>query len=102
MSQTLIRKGRIVTAVDDYYADILVADGKIRMIGVDIPAGPDVTQIDATGLIVLPGGVDCHTHLENTFGESTTADDFISGTKAAAFGVPPLLSTSLSRESKWV
>jgi len=86
MSQTLIRNGRIVTAVDDYYADILVADGKIRMIGVDIPAGPDITQVDATGLIVLPGGVDCHTHLENTFGESTTADDFISGTKAAAFG----------------
>jgi dihydropyrimidinase len=87
MTRTLICNGRIVTAVDDYRADILVEGGRIRAIGLDLPVeGDDVVRIDATGLLVLPGGVDCHTHLENTFGESTTADDFISGTRAAAFG----------------
>jgi dihydropyrimidinase len=82
----LIRQGRIVTAVDDYRADLLIEDGKIAAIGHRLEAGPDVQEVDAAGLLVLPGGVDCHTHLENTFGDSTTCDDFESGTKAAAFG----------------
>lgn len=84
--QTLIRSGRIVTAVDDYHADVLVEDGRIQAIGRQLQAGADARVLDATGLLVLPGGVDCHTHLENTFGDSTTADDFESGTRAAAFG----------------
>lgn len=83
---TLIRHGRIVTAVDDYHADVLIEDGKIAAIGRQLQVGPEVRVIDASGLIVFPGGVDCHTHLENTFGDSTTCDDFESGTKSAAFG----------------
>jgi dihydropyrimidinase len=83
---TLIRNGRIVTAVDDYHADLLLKDGKIAAIGLNLDVGPDVKVIDATGLLVFPGGVDVHTHLENTFGDSTTCDDFESGTRAAAFG----------------
>jgi dihydropyrimidinase len=83
---TLIRNGRIVTAVDDYVADLLIEGGRIAALGRRLVAGPDVRQVDATGLLVLPGGVDAHTHLENTFGDSTTCDDFESGTKAAAFG----------------
>ena len=84
--QTLIRNGRIVTAVDDYTADVLIEDGRISAIGRKLIAGANAREVDATGLLVLPGGVDCHTHLENTFGDSTTCDDFESGTKAAAFG----------------
>ncbi len=83
---TLIRNGRIITAVDNYVADILMDDGRIQTIGRSLSVGEDVTVVDAEGLYVLPGGVDCHTHMENTFGDSTTCDTFESGTKAAAFG----------------
>jgi dihydropyrimidinase len=82
----LIRKGRIVTAVDEYEADILIRDGRIHTIGVDISVGPDVVVHDAGGLLVLPGGVDVHTHLDWEFGASRTVDTFATGTKAAAFG----------------
>lgn len=86
MTATLITNGRIVTAVDDYIGDILVSDGKIEMIGRSITAGPDVDVHDAHGLLVLPGGVDVHTHLDWEFGPSRTVDTFETGTKAAAYG----------------
>jgi dihydropyrimidinase len=86
MTSTIIRNGRIVTAVDDYVADILVEDGRVAAIGRSLEIGGHVEAHDASGLLVLPGGVDCHTHLENTFGASTTADTYETGTKAAAFG----------------
>ena len=86
MSRKLIRNGRIVTAVDDYTADVLIDDGRIVAIGLALDAGPEAETIDAAGLLVLPGGVDCHTHMDNTFGDSTTCDSFESGTRSAAFG----------------
>jgi dihydropyrimidinase len=86
MSATVIRNGRIVTAVDDYTADVLLDNGRIVAIGEALEAGGDARIVDARGLVVLPGGVDCHTHMENTFGESTTCDTFESGTRSAAFG----------------
>lgn len=86
MAATLIRNGRIVTAVDDYTADILMENGRVRMIGHGIPVGDDVEVHDAAGLLVLPGGVDVHTHLDFEFGTARTCDSFESGTKAAAFG----------------
>lgn len=86
MSNTLIRQGRIVTAVDDYIADIMIKDGRIVTIGEGLMAGDDAQIIDAQGLLVLPGGVDCHTHMDNTFGASTTCDSYESGTRSAAFG----------------
>lgn len=86
MNRKIIRNGRIVTAIDDYTADILVDDGRIVAIGLALDAGPDTEVIDARGLMVLPGGVDCHTHMDNTFGASTTCDSFESGTRSAAFG----------------
>ena len=85
MAKTLIRNGRIVTAVDDYTADILVVDGRIEMIGRSLAAG-DVEVHDAAGLLVLPGGVDVHTHLDWEFGPTYTVDTFGTGTKSAAFG----------------
>lgn len=83
---TLIRNGRIITATDDYVADVLMQDGIIHTIGKSIEVGPDVTVVDATGLYVLPGGVDTHVHLENVIGPTITCDTFASGTRAAAFG----------------
>jgi dihydropyrimidinase len=85
-SVTLIRNGRVITAVDDYLADVLLQDGKVHTIGRDIQVGPDVQVVDATGLSVLPGGVDTHVHLENVIGPTITTDTFASGTKAAAYG----------------
>lgn len=86
MPGTLIRHGRIITASDDYTADVLMQDGIVRAIGRDLAVGGDVAVIDATGLCVLPGGVDTHVHLENVIGPTVTCDTFASGTKAAAFG----------------
>ena len=83
--KTLIKNGHIFTAVDSYVADILIDDGKIRTIGVDLAAQADKT-VDATGKYVIPGGIDPHTHLDMPFGGTTTCEDFHTGTVAAAAG----------------
>ena len=86
MSSTVIRNGRVITATDDYTADVLMQDGVVRSIGRDLQVGPDVKVIDAAGLYLLPGGVDTHVHMENVVGPTVTCDTFASGTRAAAFG----------------
>ena len=86
--RTLIKNGTIVTAVDQYQGDLLIEDEKIAVIGMslDIPAANVDTVIDAAGKYVLPGGIDVHTHMDMPFGGATSADDFETGTRAAAFG----------------
>jgi dihydropyrimidinase len=86
--KTLIKNGTIVTAVDQYRGDVLVEDEKIAVIGMslDIPAENVDKVIDAAGKYVLPGGIDVHTHLDMPFGGATSADDFETGTIAAAHG----------------
>ena len=81
----LIKNGNIITASDNYVADILVEGDKIRIIGTHLAAQADKT-IDATGKYVIPGGVDPHTHLDFPFGGTVTSDDFRTGTIAAAVG----------------
>ncbi len=84
--KTLIRGGTVVTATDFYRGDVLIEDEKISAIGTSFDAvNPDRT-IDATGKYVIPGGIDVHTHLDMPFGGTTSADDFESGTIAAAHG----------------
>jgi dihydropyrimidinase len=85
MTTTLIKNGRIVTAVDDYHADILIEDGTIAMIGKSIDANADKV-IDAKGRLVIPGGIDPHTHMELPFGGTAASDTFETGTIAAAHG----------------
>src|SRR5437763_8010248 len=85
MTTTLIKNGRIVTAVDDYNADIFIDGGTIVTIGKSIEANADKT-IDAKGRLVIPGGIDPHTHMELPFGGTAASDDFETGTRAAAFG----------------
>ena len=86
MATILIKNAHVVTAVDNYIADILIEDGRVHTIGTDIPVGDHVEVHDASGLLTLPGGVDVHTHLDWDFGVARTVDTFGTGTKAAAFG----------------
>lgn len=81
----LIKNGRVITAVDDYHADIFIEKETVSVIGEKLTMSADTT-IDASGKLVIPGGVDPHTHLDMPFGGTVSADDFESGTKAAAHG----------------
>jgi dihydropyrimidinase len=84
----LITNGRIITASDDYVADVFCENGTVAAIGRNLPSHRFQAErtIDASGQYVLPGGIDVHTHLDMPFGGTTSADDFESGTIAAAFG----------------
>lgn len=81
----LIKNGRIVTAVDDYHADVFVENDTITLIGKQLEMEADEV-IDASGKLVIPGGIDPHTHMDMPFGGTTSADDFLTGTRAAAHG----------------
>src|SRR6516162_10948513 len=81
----LIRNGTIVTATDHYKGDVLVEGDKISTIGTALTMPAD-RVIEAAGKYVFPGGIDVHTHLDMPFGGTTSADDFESGTIAAAHG----------------
>src|SRR5437588_7400043 len=83
---TIIGNGSIVTATDTYVADVAIKDGKVAAIGKDLPRQDARQVLDASGRYVLPGGIDVHTHLDMPFGGTTSADDFETGTRAAAFG----------------
>src|SRR5919202_1663523 len=80
-----IKGGRIVTAADDYVADVYVEGERVSLIGESLDVQADRT-IDASGKYVLPGCVDPHTHLDMPFGGTVTIDDFESGQTSAAFG----------------
>src|ERR1700751_6354508 len=82
---TLIRGGRIVTAADDYVADVFIDDERISLIGESLDIQGDKVM-DAAGKYVLPGCIDPHTHLDMPFGGTVTIDDVESGQTAAAFG----------------
>jgi dihydropyrimidinase len=83
--KTLIRNGRVVTAVDDYRADILIDGETVSTIGAKLDLEAD-RVIDAAGKLVIPGGIDPHTHMELPFGGTEASDDFRTGTIAAAHG----------------
>jgi dihydropyrimidinase len=81
----LIKNGTIVTASDLYKGDVLVEGERVSTIGTSLTMHAD-RVIDASGKYLLPGGIDVHTHLDMPFGGSTSADDFETGTIAAAYG----------------
>ncbi|MCY1054969.1 dihydropyrimidinase [Nannocystis sp. SCPEA4] len=86
MSGIVIRNGQVVTALDQYVADIYCDGGKIVAIGerLDVPAGTEV--VDASGQYVFPGGIDAHTHMELPFMGTVSSDDFFTGTAAGVAG----------------
>lgn len=81
----LIKNGRVITAVDDYEADIFVENDKVTLIGKNLEVQADEV-LDAAGKLVIPGGIDPHTHFDMPFGGTYSADDFETGTRAAAHG----------------
>jgi dihydropyrimidinase len=82
---TLIKNGTVVNADGQSKADVLFAGETIQKVGPDLGAEGH-TVIDATGLLVMPGGVDVHTHLDMPFGGTVSADDYRTGTIASAVG----------------
>ncbi|CAN5207932.1 dihydropyrimidinase [soil metagenome] len=81
----IIANGTIATASDIFSCDVGIRDGTIVALGHDL--GEATETIDATGLLVLPGGIDSHVHIAQPSGEGIVmADDFASGTLSAAFG----------------
>lgn len=86
MPGIVLRNGQIVTALDQFVADIYCDEGKIVAIGenLDVPAGTEV--IDASGQYVFPGGIDAHTHMELPFMGTVSSDDFFTGTAAGVAG----------------
>lgn len=83
MFDTVIANGTLVTAEAARRADLGILDGRIAAAGVDL-AGRE--RIDAAGMLVLPGAVDEHVHLQMPVGEFASSDDFYTGTVAAACG----------------
>ncbi len=81
----VVRHARIATASDVFSADIGIRAGRVAMLGEDLPAG--AREIDAAGRVVTPGGVDAHCHLDQPMAPPLRmADDFDTGTRAAACG----------------
>ena len=83
---TLIKNGTIITASDTIPADVIIDGERVALLGQNLPAEGHTEVIDAEGLLLLPGGIDVHTHLELPFGGTVSSDDFFTGHQAAAFG----------------
>ena len=82
---TVIRNGTVATASDTFKADVAIRQGRIAAIGEAITDADEI--VDASGLLVLPGGIDSHVHISQPSGPGIVmADDFESATRAAAFG----------------
>ncbi len=81
----LIKNGHIVTAADNYTADIFIEKETITNIGENLQVKAD-TVIDASGLLVFPGAIDPHVHLEMPFMGTYSSDNYETGTRAALFG----------------
>lgn len=82
---TIIRGGTVVTASDIQRADVLIEGEVVVAVAKQIPTA-EHKVINATGCYVIPGGIDPHTHLDMPFGGTVTADDWRTGTIAAAYG----------------
>ncbi|MCD6475704.1 MAG: dihydropyrimidinase [Anaerolineaceae bacterium] len=82
----IIKNGTLITDSEQFKADIFIQDGRIKQVGLDMAVPSDTEIVDADGLLVMPGGVDVHTHLELPMFNTVSSDDHYTGHKAAAFG----------------
>ena len=82
----IIKNGLVVTTENIFKSDVAVKDGKIVAVAEDLSYCNCENVVDASGKYVLPGAIDVHTHLEMPFGGTISADNYFSGTRAAACG----------------
>ena len=82
----LIRGGTVVTAEQSVRSDVLCQDGLIVSVGPDLEAPTGAEIVDAGGMLVMPGGIDPHTHMELPFMGTTASEDFFTGTSAGIAG----------------
>ena len=97
--KTLISNGQVVTSERVYEADVLIEGEHIIRVGKGLTTGGDVEIIDASGLLVLPGGVDVHVHLDLPMFGTVSSDDHYTGTKAAAYGGTTTVIDFVSQDS---
>jgi len=98
----LIKNGTVVTESESFIADIAVKDGKIALIGKNLPLEAKKI-VNAAGKYVLPGAIDVHTHLAMPFGGTVSADGYLSGTRAAACGgVTTVFDYPMQRKGKGI
>jgi dihydropyrimidinase len=110
MMAILVRGGTVVNADTSSRADVLVEDGLIKAVGANLDAPQGAEIIDAGGALVMPGGIDPHTHMELPFMGTTASEDFFTGTSAALAGgttmiidfvIPDPKENLLSAYKKW-
>ena len=97
--KTLIKNGTVITATETRLADVLLDDEKVIQVEANIRPDDGMQIIDATDLLVLPGGVDAHVHFDLAMAGTVSADDHYSGTKAAAFGGTTTVIDFISQDS---
>lgn len=95
----ILQNGTIVTEKETILADLLIVDEKIELIQANIRVEPDIEVVDVSGMLVLPGGVDAHVHLDLPMFGTVSSDDHYTGTKAAAFGGTTTLIDFISQDS---
>ena len=95
----IIKNGTLVTASETFQADILVEGEKISRVGQNMTLPADAEVVDAGGKLVMPGGVDVHTHFDLPMFNTVSADDHYTGHKAAAFGGTTTVIDLLHRTS---
>ena len=97
--KTLITIGQVVSSERVYEADVLIEGEHIIRVGKGLTTGGDVEIIDASGLLVLPGGVDVHVHLDLPMFGTVSSDDHYTATKAAAYGGTTTVIDFVSQDS---
>ena len=98
--RTLIKGGTIITAAETMHADILIEDEIIKAIGFGFDENDSTSVIDVSGKIVMPGGVDVHTHFDLPMFNTVSSDDHYTGHKAAAFGGTTTVIDFVSHDKK--